>query len=71
MSVNQTTLQNLGTTKISKSEISPSRAYVESPNVHPSSMDVLKQFQANMTTLEDLNGRLQFMMSEIRGLIRK
>jgi hypothetical protein len=34
-------------------------------------MDVLHQFRANMATLEDLSGRLRFMMSEIRGLIRK
>lgn len=68
MSINQPVLQSITATKISKSEISP-RTYVENPS--SSSMDVLKQFQANMSTLEDLNGRLRFMMTEIRGLIRK
>lgn len=47
------------------------RAYVESPTIHPASLDILKQFQANMNTLEDLNGRLRFVMAEIRGVIRK
>lgn len=69
MSLNETTLQTLATTK-SQTEVK-SRAYVESPNSNPSSMDVLNQFQANLATLEDLNGRLRFMMTEIRGLIRK
>lgn len=71
MSVNQSTLQSIAPAKISKNEISPSRTYSDSPNAHATSMDVLKQFQANMATLEDLNGRLRFMMTEIRGLIRK
>jgi hypothetical protein len=68
--MNETTLQPVVTGKISKTEIK-SRAYVESPNSNPSSMDVLNQFQANLATLEDLSGRLRFMMTEIRGLIRK
>lgn len=71
MSVSETTLQTAVTTKSSKQEISKSRVYVETPDHNPSSMDVLNQFQANMDTLEDLNGRLRFMMTEIRGLIRK
>jgi len=71
MSVNEPTLQPVVATKISKTEVSSKRAYVESPDRNPSSMDVLNQFQANMNTLEDLNGRLRFMMTEIRGLIRR
>lgn len=71
MSVNELTLQTVTTAKTAKQEVSRSRAYVESPSLNPSSMDVLNQFQANMATLEDINGRLRFMMTEIRGLIRK
>jgi hypothetical protein len=71
MSVNEPTLQNVVPSKISKNEIPSMRAYVESPALNPTAMDVLNQFRANMSTLEDLNGRLSFMMTEIRGLIRK
>lgn len=58
-------------------EKAQTRAYVETPVSNSSSesrsagQDVLKQFQANLNTLEDLNGRLRFVMHEIRGLIRK
>jgi hypothetical protein len=54
----------------SKQELVHKRAYVDSPAMDPSSLDVLRQFQANMATLEDLNGRLRYMMSEIRSLVR-
>jgi hypothetical protein len=37
---------------------------------HSSSTDVLRQFQTNMATLEDLSGRLRFMMTEIRSLVK-
>lgn len=52
-------------------EMVPARSYVESSEISLASIDVLRQFQANLGTLEDLNGRLRFVMSEIRGLIRK
>lgn len=32
--------------------------------------DVLKQLSANVASLEDLSGRLSFMMSELRSLIK-
>ena len=54
-----------------KSETFQTQVYVENRSTNPSSMDVLRQFQANMATLEDLNGRMHFMMGEIRGIIRK
>lgn len=71
MAVNDLNLTHVVPSKRSKTEVHVPHAYVETPNIDPTSMDVLRQFQANMATLEDLNGRLRFMMTEIRGLIRK
>ena len=37
---------------------------------HHQPKDLLQQLKANLQQLEDLEGRMQFMMSEIRGLTR-
>ena len=73
MAINELTVTKSISAISSKSEKTPAlRSYVESaPLGDPASMDVLRQFQANMKTLEDLGGRLRFMMTEIKGLIRK
>lgn len=47
------------------------RTYEEIPGVNGSAVDVLKQFQTNLNQLEDLHGRMRFMMAEIRSLIIK
>lgn len=47
------------------------RTYEEIPGVTGSAIDVLKQFQTNLSQLEDLHGQMRFMMAEIRSLIIK
>ncbi len=71
MAVNELNLPRAFPQKIAKQEKAHPHAYIETPNTNPSAMDVLRQFQANISTLEDLNGRLRFIMAEIRDLVRK
>ena len=47
------------------------RAYRELPGLRHETRDVLKQLDANIQLLEDLNGRLSFVLSEVRGIIRR
>jgi len=47
------------------------RAYRELPGVTNETRDVLKQLDANIQLLEDMNGRLSFVLSEVRGLLRR
>lgn len=46
-----------------------SYAYHELPNT--GTVDVLEQLRANISQLEDLHGRLKFMMGEVQGLIKR
>lgn len=46
-------------------------AYSELPGLRHETKDVLKQLQANIQMLEDLGGRLGFVMSEVRSIIRR
>jgi len=46
-------------------------AYQELPGLRHETKDVLKQLHANIQMIEDLGGRLGFIMSEIRTLIRR
>jgi len=41
------------------------------PGLRHETKDVLKQLQANIDLLEDLGGRLGFVLSEVRSLIRR
>jgi hypothetical protein len=43
---------------------------VDVPALRRESKDVLQQLDSNIRLLEDLNGRLGFMLGELRGLIR-
>jgi len=47
------------------------RAYVELPALRHETRDVLKQLDANIQLLEDLGGRLSYMLGEVRSIIRK
>jgi hypothetical protein len=47
------------------------RAYRDVPGLRHDTKDVLKQLQANIDHLEELGGRLGFMLSEVRSLIRR
>lgn len=49
----------------------PARAYHELPGLRHETRDVLKQLDSNIHLLEDLSGRLGFVLSEVRGLIRR
>ena len=68
MAINEMNLQTVPS-KTTKQDLGLQHAYVEPGVSHPS-LDVLAQFEANMATLEDLNGRLRFMMTEVRSLIK-
>lgn len=54
-----------------------SREVVRKPEVRPltdwngPTRDVLQQFEANLSLLEDLHGRLQFVMSEVRVIVER
>ncbi len=54
-----------------------SRGVVRKPEVRPYSEissptgDVLHQLEANLSQLENLHGRLSFVLSEVRSVIRR
>ncbi len=45
--------------------------YQEVPGLRHETKDVLKQLQTNIQLLEDLGGRLGFVMSEVRSVIKR
>jgi hypothetical protein len=47
------------------------RSYHELPGLRHETRDVLKQLDANIQLLEDLGGRLSFVLNEVRGMIRR
>lgn len=49
-------------------EISSDTHVVQS---YPVRLDVLEQLKANISQLEDLHGRMRFMMKEVRTLLKK
>jgi|GEM_PF-3777943 len=48
-----------------------SAGYHELPGLRHETKDVLKQLQNNIQLLEDLGGRLGFVMSEVRSIIKR
>jgi hypothetical protein len=46
-------------------------SYQELPGLRVETKDVLKLLQHNIQLLEDLGGRLGFVMSEVRSVIRR
>lgn len=54
-----------------------SREIVRKPEVRPFSeisnptRDVLQQFEANLAQLEDLHGRLRYVMNEVRTIVAR
>ncbi len=54
-------------------ENSNSTAYVyrEVPGLDADRLDILEQLKANLDQLEDLHGRLRFVMAEVRGVLNK
>lgn len=46
-------------------------SYQEVPGLRHETKDVLQQLQHNIRLLEDLGGRLGFLMVEIRSVIRR
>ncbi|NJM10469.1 MAG: hypothetical protein HC883_06390 [Bdellovibrionaceae bacterium] len=64
--------QSASQTKIEKTARSNERiGYHELPGLRHETKDVLKQLHNNIQMIEDLSGRLGFVMSEIRSLIRR
>jgi hypothetical protein len=47
------------------------KAYREVPGLRHETKDVLRQLEANVQSLEDLGGRLTYVLCELRGLIRR
>ena len=47
------------------------RSYTELPGLRHETRDVLKQLDANINLLEDLGGRLSFVLNEVRTMIRR
>lgn len=39
--------------------------------IHHEAKDVLKQLQTNVQLLEDLSGRIAFVLTEVRSLIKR
>ncbi len=52
-------------------ELRALKAHVELPGLRHETKDVLKQLEMNIQLLEDLGGRLGYVMSEVRTLIRR
>ncbi|MGE0526695.1 MAG: hypothetical protein AB7G93_08975 [Bdellovibrionales bacterium] len=45
--------------------------YHQLPALRHETRDVLKQLQSKISTLEDMSGRLGFVLGELRSLIRR
>jgi len=52
-------------------DVRPDRAYREIPGLRHETRDVLKQLEYNVQSLEDLCGRLGFVLTEVRSIIRR
>lgn len=74
---NMVTTMNIGVNSQTKSETVNARSgertsgYHELPGLRHETKDVLQQLTNNIAMLEDLGGRLGFVMSEVRSLIRR
>ena len=70
--LNTLNLQSKNSNEAPAREIkSPSATYHELPSLRHETRDVLKQLDSNIQLLEDLNGRMSFMLTELRSLIRR
>jgi hypothetical protein len=62
-------LKNVKSGVVRKPEVRPS---LRSPSdISIPARDVLHQFEANLAHLEDLHGRLSFVMNEVRLVVRR
>ena len=62
------------TTTPARESVRPSqteRTYHELPGLRHETRDVLKQLDANIQLLEDLGGRLSYVLGEVRSVIRR
>lgn len=57
--------------EISRSNERVAPSYQELPGLRVETKDVLKLLQQNIQLLEDLGGRLGFVMTEVRSVIRR
>ena len=67
--VNQSATQTKIEIPRSTERVAPS--YQELPGLRHETKDVLKLLQQNIQLLEDLGGRLGFIMTEVRSVIRR
>jgi len=64
--------QSASQTKIEPTTRATERlGYHELPGLRHETKDVLKQLHSNIQMLEDLGGRLGFVMTEVRSVIRR
>lgn len=52
-------------------ENTSSYAYREIPHTDVTRVDVLEQLKANIKHIEDLNGRLGFLLKEVQSVLKK
>jgi hypothetical protein len=74
MKLNSVNLQTKTIAEISPRDVTVTRterAYQEIPGLGHETRDVLKQLNANIMLLEDLSGRLSFVMGELSSIIRR
>lgn len=45
--------------------------YVEVPGAKPQDLDILGQFKANLEKLDELQLKMQFMLTEVSSIIKK
>lgn len=63
------TTLNLAPQDQNREAVSPRIA--DMPSLRPETKDCLKQLHANLNALEDLSGRLGFVLADVRTLIRR
>ncbi len=70
--LNTINLKSLAKTDSNSHTLNVERAsYREIPGLRHETKDVLQQLHTNIQMLEDLGGRLGFVMSEVRSIIRR
>ena len=77
--MSQVELQLLKNTKYSAAAVERSveevshisDVYIETPAKSKPSSDILQQFRANMTLVEELQNKLEFMTLEIKDVVKK
>lgn len=59
------------TSQIQNEESAKVYVYREVPGIESDRLDILEQLNANLDQLEELHGRLRFVMAEVRSILKK